>query len=193
MFRTRTPTGIELEISGEPVEGLELSFAAACWRQNSTPRSIDGNGDVIGGIEDGNRLASVPEIQLAATGTYSFPINLGGGSSEGFVSASIQHIGDRYTQPSDQVPGAGEFVSGLPFGGASGNDVTSVDLLLDAYQIINLNAGIDFDSWSILAYVNNLADENAELAFDRERGGRARLGTHTNQPRTIGLTTRFRF
>ena len=185
--------GIELEISGEPVEGLELSFASSLLEAEFDSTVVDGDGDVIGGIQDGNRLASVPKIQLAATGTYSFPINLGGGSSEGFVSASIQHIGDRYTQPSDQVPGAGEFDSGLPFGGASGNEITSVDLLLDAYQLINLNAGIDFDTWSILAYINNVADENAELAFDRERGGRARLGTHTNQPRTIGVTTRFRF
>ena len=185
--------GIEVEISGEPIEGLELSFASSLLEAEFDSTVRDGGGNVIGGIADGNRLASVPKIQLAATGTYSFPINLGGGSSEGFVSASIQHIGDRYTQPSDQVPGAGEFVSNLPFAGAPGTDVTSVDLLLDAYQIINLNAGIDFDSWSILAYVNNVADENAALAFDRERGGRARLGTHTNPPRTIGVTTRFRF
>ena len=99
----------------------------------------------------------------------------------------------RYTQHPNQVPGAGDFVSGLPYGGAPGTDVTSVDLELDAYEILNVNAGVDFESWSILAYVTNLTDENAELAFDRERGGRARLGTHVNVPRTIGLTTRFRF
>ncbi len=185
--------GIELEISGEPVEGLELSFASSLLEAEFDSTVRAGTGAVLGGVENGNRLASVPEIQLAGAATYSFPLNLGGGTSEGFVSASAQYIGDRYTQPSDQVPGAGEFVSNLPFAGASGNEVTSVDLLLDAYTILNLNAGIDFDSWSILAYVNNLADENAELAFDRERGGRARLGTHTNQPRTIGVTTRFRF
>ena len=33
-------------------------------------------------------------------------------------------------------------------------------------------------------------DENADLSFDRERGGRARLGFRTNQPRTVGLTYR---
>jgi len=42
-------------------------------------------------------------------------------------------------------------------------------------------------------YVNNITDENAHLAFDRERGGRARLGFHTNQPRTIGVTVRRNF
>ena len=39
-----------------------------------------------------------------------------------------------------------------------------------------------------MIYVNNLFDENAMLSFDRERGGRARLGFNIGQPRTIGLT-----
>jgi iron complex outermembrane receptor protein len=41
--------------------------------------------------------------------------------------------------------------------------------------------------------VNNVTDENVNLSFDRERGGRARLGFHTNEPRTVGLTLRARF
>jgi iron complex outermembrane receptor protein len=185
--------GVEFEVSTQPTEGLELSLAGTLLEAEFDSTVRDGDGNILGGLEEGNRLASVPEIQLAAAATYSFPLNLGSKSSEGFVTASIQHIGDRYTQPSDQVAGAGDFDSGLPFGGAPGTDVTVVDLKLDAYQVINLNAGIDFDSWSILAYINNLADENAALAFDRERGGRARLGFHTNQPRTFGLTARLRF
>ena len=36
-------------------------------------------------------------------------------------------------------------------------------------------------------------DENALLSFDRERGGRARLGFNIGQPRIIGLTVRRRF
>ena len=31
------------------------------------------------------------------------------------------------------------------------------------------------------------------LAFDGERGGRARLAFHTNQPRTMGITVRRNF
>ena len=40
------------------------------------------------------------------------------------------------------------------------------------------------------ALVDNVMDENANLSFDRERGGRARLSFRTNQPRTIGVTLR---
>jgi iron complex outermembrane receptor protein len=38
-----------------------------------------------------------------------------------------------------------------------------------------------------------LFDENALLAFDLERGGRARLGFNIGQPRTIGITARQKF
>ncbi len=47
--------------------------------------------------------------------------------------------------------------------------------------------------WETVLYVNNLFDTNAKLAFDRERGGRARLGYHVGTPRTIGLTLRKAF
>jgi len=45
----------------------------------------------------------------------------------------------------------------------------------------------------VQVYVNNATDENAHLSFDRERGGRARLGFDTNQPRTVGITVRRTF
>ena len=45
----------------------------------------------------------------------------------------------------------------------------------------------------MIAYVNNLFDENPLLSFDRERGGRARLGYTIGQPRTIGVTVRKSF
>ena len=44
-----------------------------------------------------------------------------------------------------------------------------------------------------VGYVNNLFNENALLGFDRERGGRARLGFNINTPRTYGLTVRKTF
>ncbi len=154
---------------------------------------VDGDGNVIGGLRDGNRLPSVPEFQAASTLGYDFPLDLFSAKGDAYVSATIHYVGDRITQPSDQEPGAGDFASGLQFGGASGNDVTSLDLELDSYTIINLNAGYEFNTWEAVLYMNNVTDENADLSFDRERGGRARLGFRTNTPRTIGLTIRKRF
>jgi iron complex outermembrane receptor protein len=72
--------------------------------------------------------------------------------------------------------------------------ITTIDLKLPSYNLVNLSAGVTWDSGlEVVAYVNNLFDENALLSFDRERGGRARLGYNIGTPRTIGLTARYRF
>ena len=120
------------------------------------------------------------------------PVDLFGGS-EVSVFASVQHVGDRITQPSDQVAGAGRFVSGLAYGGATGMEVTELDLELDPYTLIAVRVGIIKDDWEAALYVNNLTDEMAALSFDRERGGRARLGFRVNQPRTVGFLIRSSF
>jgi outer membrane receptor protein involved in Fe transport len=184
--------GLEFELGAQPFEAFEVSLAGSFLEAEFDSTVTDALGSILGGVDDGNRLASVPEFQLAATGTYYFPLAFAGGS-EAYLSATVHHVGDRITQPTDQVAGAGDFVSGLPFGGATGAEVTSLDLELDAYTIVNVSAGIIRDSWEALLYINNVGDENANLSFDRERGGRARLGFRTNQPRTIGLTLRKNF
>lgn len=181
-------TGLEFELTAEPAEGLILSLAGSTLESEFDDTVMSG-GTILGGVEDGNRLASVPELQLAAAATYNFSTSLFGGS-EGYFSVTAQHVGDRFTQPSDQVAGAGTFSSGLPFGGATGAEQTVLDLELEAYTLVNIRLGIVKDDWETALYINNVADENADLSFDRERGGRARLAFRTNQPRTIGLVFR---
>ncbi|HET6631050.1 MAG TPA: TonB-dependent receptor, partial [Woeseiaceae bacterium] len=187
-------TGVEVEFAAQPIENLDVSLSGSFIEAEFDSTVIaPSTGEVLGGIKEGNRLASVPETQFAAIGTYYLPVAWGPADSEPFVSATFQHIGDRITQPSDQVPGAGVFVSGLPFGGATGEEATVVDLELDAYDILNLSTGLAGENWEAVLYVNNVTDENANLSFDRERGGRARLGFRTNQPRTFGITFRLSY
>lgn len=186
--------GLEAELGWSPVDGLDLTFAASVLEAKFDSTVRDGTGAVIGGIEDGNRLPSVPELQLAAAGTYRW--TPGWINADAFVSGSVQHIGDRYTQPSDQLPTQGlPNATGLALGALTGaeNPRNLVDLNLDAYTTLNLSTGLEFDTWSVTAYVNNVTDEDADLSFDRERGGRARLGFHVNQPRTFGITLRKTF
>ncbi len=183
-------SGVEIEYRSQPTDNLELSIAASVINAKFKSTVMDATGSVLGGLENGNRLASVPEVQLATTATYLFPLDRG----DGFVSATVHYIGDRITQPGDQRPGEGNYASGLAFGGASGADVTSLDLVLASYTILNFRAGVTIDNgWEAAIYMNNATDENANLSFDRERGGRARLGFRTNQPRTIGVTVRRSF
>jgi len=184
--------GVELEVSAQPTDELYISVAASFLESEFDSTVIDANGNILGGVENGNRLASVPELQLATTSSYTWPVSLFSGS-DAFVTATVHHIGDRYTQPSDQIFGAGVFSSGLAYAGATGDETTSVDLELDSYTIINMSAGIQKDEWSATLYIHNLGDENADLSFNRERGGRARLAYFTNRPRTIGLTYRQNF
>jgi len=65
--------------------------------------------------------------------------------------------------------------------------------MLDQYDTLNLSTGLVYDEFELLFYVNNVFDENALLSFDRERGGRARLGYRIGEPRTIGATFRMFF
>jgi len=182
--------GLEFEFAATPMDGLDFSVAGSWLEAEFDSTVTSGAGAVIGGIREGNRLPSVPKFQIAATGTYSFPV----GAHDGFLSASLQHVGSRFTQPSDQEGTPRDFVSGLPFGGATGDEVTTVDLRLPDYQLVNLTLGVEFQGGvEAMLYVNNVFDENPLLSFDRERGGRARLGFTVGQPRTYGLTLRKSF
>ncbi|MGB3724514.1 MAG: TonB-dependent receptor [Glaciecola sp.] len=184
--------GIEFEVTRQFTPNLFASFAGSFLSAEFGSTVLDSNGAVLGGVEDGNRLASVPDTSFAVSTTYEFdqPVL---GSSSTYVQGSFQYVGDRITQPSDQVAGAGVFQSGLAFGGATGTETTTVDLELDAYNTLNLSAGLVYDEFEVLVYANNLLDENALLSFDRERGGRARLGYRVGEPRTVGVTFRMFF
>ncbi|OYY70683.1 MAG: TonB-dependent receptor [Sphingomonas sp. 28-63-12] len=184
--------GFEFEATATPLPGLDLGISGSVLDSKFDSTVTDGTGAVIGGIRQGNRLPSVPQFQIAANASYSFPVFNNG--SKAILTASIQHVGNRYTQPSDQENNPRSFVSGLPFGGASGNDATILNLNLPSYQLVNLSVGVELaHGLGITAYVNNVTDTNALLSFDRERGGRARLGFAVGQPRTYGVTLRQSF
>ncbi|MDZ4306466.1 TonB-dependent receptor [Allopontixanthobacter sp.] len=182
--------GVEFELGLNPVPGLDLSLSGSVI-EAEFDTTLPGALTVATGIREGNRLPSVPKFQLSASGSYEWPV---GDGTDAYVAASFQHVGSRFTQPADQENNPRTFVHGLPFGGAPAGSATTIDLLLPDYQLVNVSAGIDFDTGlSFVAYVNNVFDENALLSFDRERGGRARLGYNIGQPRTYGVTVRKTF
>ena len=183
--------GFEAEVGFQPADGLDFSIAGSVIEaefDTTLPGTVL---PVATGIRNGNRLPSVPKFQIAATGSYEWPVS---DTAKAFVNASFQHVGTRFTQPADQENNPRTFTHGLPFGGAPATASTTVELKLPDYQLVNLSAGVKFDGGlSLTAYVNNLFDENPLLSFDRERGGRARLGFSVGQPRTFGITGRKEF
>jgi iron complex outermembrane receptor protein len=184
--------GLEFELAASPIEGLDLSLNGSIIEAEFDSDTVSVLGEIIAGIREGNRLPTVPKFQLSANASYAWPMpSLGG---EMFVAASFQHVGSRYTQPGDQEDNPRTFTHGLTFGGAPADASTTLDLKLPDYQLVNLSVGLEMDSQiDVIAYINNLFDENALLSFDRERGGRARLGYNVGQPRTFGVTVRKRF
>ena len=184
-------TGLEAEVSANPMPGLDLSVAGS-YVSAKFDSTIDQPALVPRtGIRKGNRLPTVPKFQMAATATYGQRFS---DNADWYVSGSFQHVGNRYTQPSDQENNPRTFVHSLPVFGMPANAATTLSLKLPSYNLVNLSAGLAFDSGlDVVAYVNNLFDENPLMSFDRERGGRARLGFNVGTPRTIGLTLRQAF
>ena len=182
--------GFEAEVGFSPTTGLDLVLSGSLI-EAEFDTTLPGPLATATGIREGNRLPSVPKFQLSASGSYEWPVS---DSADAYIAASYSHVGSRYTQPADQENNPRTFVHGLPFGGAPASASTTVDLLLPSYDLVNLSAGIDMESGlSFVAYVNNVFDENALLSFDRERGGRARLGYRVGTPRTFGVTVRQSF
>lgn len=182
--------GVEFELGMSPADGLDFNLSGSLI-EAEFDTTLPGVLATATGIREGNRLPSVPKFQLSASGSYEWPI---WEDTSAYIAASVQHVGTRFTQPADQENNPRTFVHGLPFGGAPAGASTTVDLQLPDYQLVNLSVGLDMaDGLSLVAYVNNLFDENALLSFDRERGGRARLGYTVGQPRTFGITARKTF
>jgi iron complex outermembrane receptor protein len=189
-------TGIEAELSARPMPGLDLSVNANVQSAKFDSTVIGGSpAGVIGGIEKGNRLPTVPKFQFAAVATYGQPLN---DSADWSITGSVQHIGNRYGEPGDQVPGVGVVPAAVFFdpatGGSGYNSINLGSLRLPAYTLANLSATVNWaNGLDVTMYVKNLFDTNPKLAIDRERGLRARFGYLIGQPRMIGLTVRKRF
>ncbi len=182
--------GVELELGVSPATGLAFNLSGS-YVQSEFESTLPGPLATATGIREGNRLPSVPEFQVSLNGSYEWDLS---DSTLAFVTGSFQHVGSRFTQPADQENNPRAFVHNLPFAGMPASAATTVDLLLPDYQLVNLSAGVEFDSGlSLTVYANNLFDENPLLSFDRERGGRARLGFNVGQPRTFGVTARQSF
>ena len=183
--------GVEGEFTMRVTHGLDIGISGSLLEAEFDSTVKDGTGAVLGGIREGNRLPSVPKFQISADATYSWSLT---DRMEAYVRASVQHVGSRYTQASDQENNPRSFVSGLAFGGATGTVPTIVDLKLPSYEVVNFSVGVEMENGvDVTAYLNNAFDENALLSFDRERGGRARLGYAVGQPRTLGVTVRKSF
>ena len=192
-------TGVEVELSLAPAEAFDLTVSGS-WNQSeldSRPVSAEGDEIVIAGVEEGVRLPGVAEFQAAAAATYRFGL---GDAWPMYVTGTVNHIGSRFTQLNDHDESVGTVdmtalaASGEPIGGPLTQSTFTFDPEMPAYTLLNARAGVVLGAdWEVALFVNNITDERALLALDRERGTLARVGYLTNPPRTIGLTIRFAY
>ena len=181
--------GVEVEFGGAPNENFDFSVSGS-YNKSTLQSSLPSGGSLIG-IVEGNRLPTVPELQLAAAATYQWQVRQG---TLAYVTGTYQHTGSRFTQIGDQADGFG--VVNLNSFGANtiGGPLTASTFTfepeLPSYDIANLRLGARRERFDVSVYVNNVTDERALLALDQERGTRARVGYLTNQPRTYGFTIR---
>ena len=187
-------TGVEAEFAVHPLPGLDFSAAGSYIDSKFDSTIANPILATRTGIRDGNRLPTVPKYQFAITGNYEHPFSATG---NWYVNASVQRVGDRFTQPGDQES-ANQLVNLIffdPATGASGTTNQDVgSLRLPAYTLVNLSLGLRWeDGLELSAYANNLFDANPKLSLDRERNLRARISYAVGQPRTIGLVVRKSF
>jgi iron complex outermembrane receptor protein len=190
---TARSQGVEAEVALAPWEHWDLSASAAYNNGKLTSSLKDGAGNIISGIEDGNRLPSVPRVQLSGAATYGWFVAPG---ARAFVSGSYQYAGSRYTLIDDEAPGFGTVdLLALPHtvGGPLTQSTFTFNPLLPGYSIVNLRVGVTRETWEVAVFATNVTDTRAFLALDRERGSLARVGYLTNQPRTFGITLRFTY
>ena len=168
-------TGVELELSAAPTDRFDFGISASYTESELDSSVTSTNGGIttiVAGIEEGNRLPSVPELQVSANATYSWPM---GDTVNGFITGVYQHVGSRYTQIADQADGFGTLRGIRGFGDPTITEFT-FDPLLPAYDIGNLRVGVRGDDWEAALFANNVTDENALLGLDQERGRVARVG-----------------
>jgi iron complex outermembrane receptor protein len=181
--------GIEAELNSRLSENFDVALSASINDSVLKSSVRDSSGAVLQALRDGNRLPTVPKFQASASLGYVRPMENG---LTAFSNLSIQYVGDRYTQISDQE---GDPRTVALFGvGAPSVSSLVFQLKLPAYTNANFRVGLrSGEDWEASLFVNNLTDERAKLSIDRERGLRARYGYLVNQPRTYGLTVRKSF
>ncbi len=189
--------GIEAELFARPNENWDFGVSGT-WVQARIDSTVTGSGTTpIAGIRDGNRLPTAPEVQGAASVTYSWHFS---SALRGYANLTAQYVGSSYTQLADQEPPFGTLDSDpntpapsfIAYGDPTISSLT-FPTKLPSYEIGNLRVGVRGDQWEGALFVNNLWDERAFLSLDRERGSRARVGYLTNRPRTYGVTFRRSF
>ncbi|WP_417461255.1 TonB-dependent receptor [Kordiimonas sp.] len=157
--------GIEFEFFMNPADGLTMSLNGSF--NDAKVTDLTPEEAAFSGAVQGARLAS-PHFQGSALIKYAFDI---GDDARGYVSTTITHVGS--------FPGLFQYVAGQP-----GVEQPTYDYT-ESFENVNVHVGYEKDTWSLVAYVQNLFDDHSITYVHPEAFIASRYGTL--RPRTIGL------
>lgn len=163
---TRTYGG-EIEISVEPIEGLELAAALGLLDTEITDAAA-GTGALVGG-----KVPNAPDVTFRARADYAFAasdVGIGGGG-QFRVGAEYQHVGERTADVGNTRP-------------------------LDGFGIINLQAGYEVGNFKAFAFAENVAGETyipTTFFFGNAPSGTPVFTGATSAPRKFGGGIKVRF
>lgn len=163
--------GFEFEVAAYPVKGLMINLNGSL--NDAEVTNLTDEEAAISGAVEGARLAA-PRFQGTALIKYGFDI---GDDAQGFVAANITHVGS--------FPGLFQFVAGQP-----GVEQPTYDYT-DAFENVGARIGYMKDTWSVIAYVENLFDDRSITYVHPEAFIASRYGTL--RPRTVGVRLSYEY
>ncbi|MDQ8756604.1 TonB-dependent receptor [Sphingosinicella sp. LHD-64] len=175
--------GAEATATLRPMRGLtavlNLAYTDAELRDDTTPE--DGALNLVGGLR-GDKLPYTPEFSMSLSTDYEWTLS---GSTRAFVGGNVRLV-------SDQTGGFDPDYRAV-FGRRPE---------LDGYTTVDLRAGVDFEHFSVTAYVRNLTNSRGLVStsgYPRQippvvGGNDVPLAFASSiRPRTIGFTLGARF
>jgi outer membrane receptor protein involved in Fe transport len=156
--------GGELEVQGTVSGHLQLGAGVGY-----TKAVLDADAPNLGGVK-GEQLENVPVWNGNANAKYLFTPRDG---YDAFVRADAQFVGESY-----------------PF-----FDRSDPATYQRAYATVDLRTGLLHEAWELNVFVTNVLDKQAELSdyLSDNYSATTRVRMFTNQPRTTGMSLRWKF
>lgn len=181
--RRARSVGAEATATLRPMRGLtailNVAYTDAELRDDTTPE--DGQLNLVGGLK-GDQLPYTPDWAASLSVDYEWALS---GSARAFIGGNLRLVSDQ--------PGGFDADYRAAFGRRP---------VLDGYETVDLRAGVDFEHFSITAFVRNLTDSRGLVSagsYPRQippvvGGTDVPFAVASSiRPRTIGFTLGARF
>ena len=156
--------GLEFTLASRMASGLSLSLNGAY-----TDTELKDDTNTLTGGYEGDELPYTPKLSVNANADYEWSI---GAQSTAYVGGSVRYLSDQTAAYNNA------------FRVANGRQRE-----VQSYEVVDLQAGVDFGRYSIELYAKNVTDSDGRTsAAGVGAYPNGAIGTGIIRPRTIGLT-----